>query len=129
MNVLDENILETQREFLLEWGIPTHHIGHGIGWQGMKDDTIIPLLHQLRRPTFFTRDLYFYKPRLRHAHYCLVYLTIEPQLVAVFVHRFLRHPAFNAQAKRMGCVVRVSALDISVWRLHANKEVHLDWLQ
>jgi hypothetical protein len=27
----------------------------------MKDDEIIPLLHSLRRPTFFTRDLGFYE--------------------------------------------------------------------
>lgn len=40
----------------------------------MKDDEIIPLLHGLNRPTFFTLDDDFFKPNLRHAQYCLIYL-------------------------------------------------------
>jgi hypothetical protein len=37
-------------------------------------EEIIPLLHSLRQPTFFTRDRGFYRPGLLHSAYCLVYL-------------------------------------------------------
>ena len=59
MNILDENIPESQRQLLRSWRIRTQQIGHELGRRGMKDEEIIPLLHQLRRPTFFTRDLDF----------------------------------------------------------------------
>src|SRR6185369_17150547 len=41
---------------------------------------IIPLLHGLRRSTFFTRDRDVYDPGLAHRNHCLVYLDIEPVL-------------------------------------------------
>lgn len=128
MNIVDENVIDKQRERLRQWRIPVRHIGHDIGYAGMEDEAIMPWLHQLRRPTLFTRDRDFYKPALRHARYCLVYLALEQHEVAEYVRHFLRHSAFNTQAKRMGCVIRVSDVDLTVWRLHANKEVHLDWL-
>lgn len=59
MNILDENIPESQRLLLRSWRIRTQQIGHELGRRGMKDEKIITLLHQLRRPTFFTRDLDF----------------------------------------------------------------------
>ncbi len=45
--------------------------------------------------------------------------------MATFVRRVLRHPEFNTQAKRMDTVIRVTRTGLSVWRLHAKKEVHL----
>ncbi|MGH9766776.1 MAG: hypothetical protein ACREAB_05010 [Blastocatellia bacterium] len=68
---------------------------------------IIPLLHSLRRPTFFTRVHDFYKPNLRHSGYCLVCLDLPPDEVAEYIHCFLRHKSFRTQAQRMGKVVRV----------------------
>ena len=63
MNVLDENIIESQRQFLRSWRIRVKQIGHEIGRPGMKDDEIISLLHRIRRVTFFTRDSGFYEAR------------------------------------------------------------------
>ena len=63
MNVLDENIIESQRQLLRSWRIRAKQIGHEIGRAGMKDDEIIPLLQRTRRVTFFTRDSGFYQPR------------------------------------------------------------------
>jgi len=40
------------------------HVGYDLGRQGMQDEEIMPFLHRLRRPTFFTRDLDFYAPSL-----------------------------------------------------------------
>jgi hypothetical protein len=66
MNVLDENIPDSQRQLLRSWRIRVHQIGYEIGRLGMKDEEIITLLHKLTPVTFFTRDLGFYHPRLCH---------------------------------------------------------------
>ncbi len=108
MNILDESIRPNQRRLLRAWHISVRHIGSDIGQEGMKDDEIIPLLLTLRRPTFFTPDFNFYKRRLCHARYCLVCLDVRQDEAATFVRRFLRHPEFDTEAKRMGAVIRVS---------------------
>jgi hypothetical protein len=127
VNILDENIIDNQRRQLMSWRMRIHQIGFEIGRKGMKDREIIPFLHQLKQPTFFTRDDDFYERRLCHAGYCLVYLDIRKEEVATFVRRVLRHEAFKTKAKRMGKVIRVSHVGLSVWNLHAEKEEHLDW--
>jgi len=93
----------------------------------MKDPEILTLLHQLGRPTFFTRDDDFYARHLCHARYCLIYLAVAKDEVALFVRRLLRHREFATIAKRMGTVVRVSHVDLSVWRLHAEQAIHIAW--
>lgn len=97
MNVLDENVVENQCRLLQSWHIPFRQIGFGVGQQGMKDKEIISLLHKLRRPTFFTRDDDFYSLELCHAKYCLVYVAIRKDEVAVFVRRLLRHSEFDTE--------------------------------
>ena len=77
MNVLDENVIDSQRQLLRHWRFAMRHMGYDVGRQGMKDQEIIALLHRLRRPTFFTRDEDFYARRLCHARYCLVYMKVE----------------------------------------------------
>ncbi len=77
MIVLDENIPESQRQLLRSWKIQPQQIGHEIGCQGMKDEEIVPLLHKLKRATFFTRDLGFYKRHLCHPNYCLVIISVR----------------------------------------------------
>ena len=67
---------------------PVRQIGDAVGRQGMKDSEIIPLLHGLASPTFFTRDDDFYDHRLCHASYCLVHCAVGKNEVAVFVRRF-----------------------------------------
>ena len=127
MNILDENIPKSQRQLLESWGIPVRQIGFNVGRRGLQDEEIVPFLHQQRRPTFFTRDADFYDRRLCHAKYSMVYLAVEKEEGAVFVRRFLRHPEFNTQVKRMGIVIRVSRAGISAWRLHADREVQFKW--
>lgn len=101
MNILDENILATQRQLLRSWRIRVRQIGYDIGRKGMSDDEIISFLHRQRHPTFFTRDLGFYERDLCHSGYCLVSLAVEKNEAAVFVRRVLRHPEFDTKAKRM----------------------------
>lgn len=77
MNILDENIPQNQRQLLESWRISIRQIGVNVGRRGMKDNEIISLLQQARRPSFFTRDEDFFKPQLSHARYCLVFLDVE----------------------------------------------------
>lgn len=127
MNILDENIPENQRILLQGSRVRIRQIGYDIGRKGIKDDEIITFLQQLRRPTFFTRDLGFYNRRLPHKRYCLVCLAIDKDEAAIFVRRFLQRREFNTEVKRMGAVIRVSRAGISVWHLHAKKEIHFVW--
>ncbi|MBU0511935.1 MAG: hypothetical protein KKD28_09905 [Chloroflexi bacterium] len=127
MNVLDENILENQRQILQSQRIHVRQIGDDVGRKGMKDDKIISWLPTQRNPTFFTRDLGFHERKLCHARYCLVCLAVGRYEVATFVRRLLRHREFNTQARRMGTVIRVSRAGLKVWRLHIEKENILSW--
>jgi hypothetical protein len=128
VNILDENIIDGQRRLLNSWRIPVRQIGYEIGRKGMKDREIIPFLHQLNQPTFFTRDDDFYERRLCHAGYCLVYLDVRKEEVATFVRRVLRQTTFKTKAKRMGKVIRASHVGLAIWNLHAEKEDFLDWV-
>ena len=115
MNILDENIIDSQRQRLRSWRFPVHQIGYNLGRQGMKDQEIIPFLHQLRRPTFFSRDDDFFERKLCHPDYCLVFLDVKKGEVAFFIRRFLRYQEFNTKAKRMGKVIRISHVGINIW--------------
>jgi hypothetical protein len=127
MNVLDENISDDQRQLLRSWGILTRQIGQNVGRKGMPDDAIIPLLRELTRPTFFTRDDGFDRRDLCHAAYCLVYLSVGETEVASFVRRFLRHPACATFTRRRGTVVRVRHTGIQVWRSRHTHEEAIPW--
>lgn len=128
MNVLDENIFEPQRRQLEAWKIRVRQIGVEIGSMGMDDrQQIIPLLHTLRRPTFFTRDRDFYHPWLRHPAYCLVYLDVNPDEAAYFIRRFLRHPDFRTQMQRLGKVVRVHGDGLSYRQVNVSRLQTSGW--
>ena len=127
VNILDENIAIQQREQLREWRIPVRQIGPDIAHLGIKDAAIIPLLHQLHQPTFFTLDDDFYKRYLCHARYCLIYLDVDRSQAAEYVRRVLRHPEFNTIAKRLGTVLRASSQGLTIWRLHAIQEESIPW--
>jgi hypothetical protein len=125
--ILDENILDDQRLLLEGSRIATRQIGVDIGRKGMKDDEIAVLLCQQRYTTFFTCDTGFYVRELRHRRYCLVVMNVEQNEAATFIRRFLRHPDFDTQMKRMGRVVRVSHAGLTVWRLRSQTEIHTVW--
>jgi hypothetical protein len=128
VNILDEDIDAIQRERLLARKIHFRQIGLHVGRFGMKDrNDVIPLLHTLRRPTFFTRDRGFYDLHLLHPGYCLVYLDVNFDEVADYIRRFLRHPEFRAQAQRMGKVVHVSASVLTFWQTGIREARSAKW--
>ena len=127
MNILDEQIVENQRQLLKSWRIAVRQIGHDIGKKGMKDYQIIPFLLQLRHTTFFTLDFDFYKRNLCHSRYCLVCMDVKKQEAAEYTRRLLRHSEFDTVAKRMGKVIRVSSMGLTVWSPRAEREMFFDW--
>ena len=127
MNILDENIIGSQRQRLRSWRIQVRQIGVDIARKGLQDDEIVPLLHHQRRATFFTRDRGFYRRELCHQHYGIICLEVLPEEVAVFVRRVLRHPRLNTQAKRLGTVVRAFHRGLVLWQLHAQEEEMIPW--
>ena len=128
MNILDENIPESQRALLKSKRIAVRQIGNDLGRKGMKDDEVISLLHQYDRPTCFTLDSDFYDRRLCHRGYCLVHLDIEEETVADYVRRCLRHRELDTKAKRMGRVIQVLPTGLRFWRIRQKQENLLPWL-
>ncbi len=127
MLLLDENIVESQVQLLRARRLAPRQIGGEVGRQGMKDDEIIPLLHSLRQPTFFTRDLRFYERDAPHAGYCIVVLSVGQNEVASWVRRVLRHPQFDTQAKRMGKLLFVNQTSIVTKTLNVEEETTFSW--
>ena len=128
MIILDEDIDVHQRARLAAWKVHFRRVGKGVGRFGMKDRTdIVPLLHQLRRPTFCSRDHGFYDRALCHPGYCLVYLDVRPNEAAAYLRRFLRHTAFRTQAQRMSKVVRVRHSGVTWWKIGSQAEHALSW--
>jgi hypothetical protein len=125
--LLDENTPPHQRHRLLKWHMPVRQSGYDIARKGIQDEEIIPFLRTLRRPTFITLDAGFYKREFCHARYGLAFMAVKQPEVATFVRRLLGHPEFDTQAKRMGAVMRVSHVNLSVWRLNSQKEIICEW--
>jgi hypothetical protein len=127
MHVLDENITEDQASRLRAWRIHYEQVGEGVGRVGMTDEDVIPLLHELRSVTFFSRDVDYYKRKLCHARYCLVYLDVHQKRTAETIRDLLRRPEFRTWAQRRGTVIRVTAEGMRVWRLGASKLEAIPW--
>jgi hypothetical protein len=128
LNILDENIIASQRAQLRKWRIRFNQIGTEIGRRGMKDLTeIIPLLHSLRRSTFFTHDLGFFNPLLCHKGYSLVCLDIKANESAIYIRRFLRHRGFRAEKQRLGKVILARQRNLSFWKIGNQELQRLDW--
>lgn len=128
MIVLDENILESQRSRLVGWRIHFRQIGCEVARKGTQDHEIITLLRTLRRSTFVSWDRDFFDRSLCSDHFCLVFLDVRQVEVADYVRRLLRHPEFKTWSRRKGCVLRISASGISVWRVHARTAARYRWI-
>ena len=127
MIVLDENVFESQCLQLRSWRVHLCQIGYDLGRKGMADDEIMALLGTVRRPSFFTRDRDFFKKTLCRDKLCLAFLDVRPLEVAKYVRRLLRHPDFKTWSQRRGCVARVTASGISVWRAHVARLTRHPW--
>src|SRR5687768_16825129 len=127
MLVLDENLPASQQRLLRKWRIRFRLVGGDVASRGTNDENLIPALHRLAQPTFFTLDRDFNRRDWAHSSYCLVWLDVPDDHAAVFVRRFLRHPAFDMQAKRMGVVARVHAGGVLFWRFKQRSPQSVVW--
>lgn len=116
MNVLDENLASQQSDKLKGWRIPFRQIGRDLAAHGTLDENLLPLLHRLPQPTFFTHDRDFFQASLCHSHYALIDLDVGDEAAAEFIRRFLKHPAFNTIAKRLGIVARIHTNGVQFWK-------------
>jgi len=112
---------------LRDWRIRFRVVGVEVLIAGTKDENLIPILHQLATPTLFSLDQDFFHKRLAHRNYALVWLDVADDRAAEFIRRFLRHPAFDTQAKRMGVVARVHADGVTSWRLPGRSAQVFSW--
>ena len=127
MLVLDENLPDGQQSLLRKWRVRFRVVGVEVAALGTKDENLIPALHRLPQPTFLSLDRDFYRPALAHSGYCLVWLDVRGRLAAEFIRRFLKHPQFDTQAKRMGHVLRAHALGVHFWRVGDRREHFTPW--
>ena len=128
MIVLDENIIDSQRQLLLRRNLHVRQIGFEVGRKGMDDrEQVVPLLHALRRATLFTRDLGLYQRTLCHPRYCIVALAVEKTKAAELILRTLRHDQFNTQRKRLGKVLRAGPTGIRYWPSAMSIEREISW--
>lgn len=129
MLVLDENISVLEREKLRAMRLRARAIGETLAAFGTDDADLIPVLHRLPSPTFFTHDSDFLRRDWWHAGYALVWLDLPDDEAASYIRRFLRHPAFKTAAQRMGCVARVHPGGVDVWRSRHGETEHVTWLR
>lgn len=129
MILLDENIRQDQAIQLHRRHIPARFLVDDFARSGIQDRDIIPLLHRLKKPVFFTHDRDFFQRGLAHQNYGLVWLDMFDGRAAVFIRGFLKHKLFDTAAKRMGVVARVRHEGIDFWQRHRATLQHTGWIQ
>ena len=127
MNVLDENIPRDQADLLRQWNVRLRSVSRDLGYQGITDEDIVPLLLRLKKPTPLTRDEDFWDRQLAHARYAIIWLDVEVEETAFWIKRFLGHPLFRTNAQRLGRIVRVRAGGIEYWTPNASAVTHIEW--
>jgi hypothetical protein len=89
---------------------PTEHI---------LDDRVPEILGTLKTPTFLTIDHGFWKRRLCHPDYCILYFDLakdEQHQLPPLLRRLFRLPEFRTRAVRMGKVARVGQVAVTFWQ-------------
>ena len=124
MIVLDENIVDGQRLRLEGWNLTARQVGLDVGRKGLEDEEIVVLLRRLRQPTFFTRDLGFYTPELRHQHYAIVVCCCGAVRAGGICPPL---PAFDTHANRAGKIMRIASNGIAWWQLRRQQEAFVAW--
>ena len=108
-------------------GIRTRKVGVELAAKGTDDADLIPILHSLAEPTFFTHDRDFWCQSLVHPAYCIVWLDMEDVEAAAYIRLFLRHPDFKTHAQRLGRVVRVHSDSLTFFDSRHGKLKRTTW--
>ena len=116
MILLDENVRDDQAVQLRRRHIAARFLVEDFARSGIQDPEIIPWLHRLKQPVFFTHDRDFFQSDRAHQNYCLVWLDVFDGKAAEFIRAFLKHELFDTAAKRMGVVARVHPGGVHFWQ-------------
>ncbi len=127
MLLLDENITGAAEEQLRCWSIHARVITEHFAPKGITDADLVPILHRLAQPTFFTHDWDFWTPILCHPRYCIVHLAVEDTEAADYIRRFLRHRQFNTAVKRLGRIIQVRATGLAVYASCQGNAESVEW--
>ncbi len=127
MIIVDENFDRAHRDQLRRWHIRTRQVGDEFGRKSLLDWEIVGLLQRGRRATFISLDRDFYRRDWRHPRYCLVFLDVPKELEPLYARRFLQHPLFDAEVKRLGHVIRVAPGGLTFWRPREEREEQVRW--
>ena len=127
MFILDENISNIERLKLLKLNIKVKQIGVDINVKGIQDEDIIPFLHSLKDPTFFSWDSDFYNNKFIHKDYCLVYLDTNKKVIAKFINKFLNLHIFDTKEKRKGKIIKMTPTRIKWHEINYEKELIYLW--
>lgn len=127
MFLLDENVSEAEVLRLRRWGIHVRVVGHDLGRIGTADEDLLPLLRRLKRPVLFTQDAGFFRFDWLHPNYGLIWIDARPAEAANLIRRFLKHPRFNTQSKRLGLVARVHLSGVQFWRKGDQRPAAASW--
>jgi hypothetical protein len=125
--VLDENILEGRRLLLEASRLSPRQIGVDVGRKGMKDDEIRRVSAPAAKHHIFHARRWFLSASVAPSALLRGLMNVGQNEIAMFVRRLLRHTHFDAQAKRMGGVIRVSHAGLALWRLRSQAEIHDVW--
>ena len=89
----------------------------------------VEVLKELSRQELVARlhDQDFFQKELCHPAYCLLYLDVCADDAAEYVRRFLQHPRFDTQAKRMGVVARAHHEGIEFWQPNLAARQRANW--
>jgi hypothetical protein len=127
--VLDEQLDVHLRDALSRWttvSLLTSLCPH----EHVLDDRVPSLLLRLNQPTFITIDGGFWKRRLCHPGYCIVYFSLtdnEQTALPSLLRDLVRFPEFHTRASRMGKVVRVSTVRVDYWERQSSTLRHIVW--
>lgn len=91
------------------------------------DDRVPEILLTCHEPTFITIDSDFFKPRLCHSRYCIVYVDVDfrrQQEIPRLLRQLFRHARFKSHAQRMGKIIQLTQAGVSYWEFGATTVQH-----
>ncbi|HOW66088.1 MAG TPA: hypothetical protein PK256_12440 [Verrucomicrobiota bacterium] len=128
MLILDENLPEDQKQLLHKWGVRFRSVGVDVETYGALDENLLVSLRRLSHPTFFSLDKHFFRADWAHSAYSLIWLDVSDNQSADYIRRFVKHPNFDTQIKRMGVVARLHSDGIVYRRLPIKAFRSVPWI-
>ncbi len=122
-HILDEHVIASHAEEIRKKVPSVAQIGTDWGETGWDDiEQIVPHLHH-SKATFHTLDEDFFKRRLLHNDYCIIFYDVSLKDFVECVQKILRHPLFDTHSKRLSKIIKVRITHITYWD-SADYQIH-----